>query len=68
MESIVFSWNMIFPIDNLNTEALEAVNSRAALSATFTELISVLGDVKLELKLSNCYNYVNFQVVSGVFF
>jgi hypothetical protein len=59
---------MIFPIDNLNTEALEAVNSRAALSATFTELISVLGDVKLELKLSNCYNYVNFQVVSGVFF
>jgi hypothetical protein len=38
-------------VDSLYAEALEAVKSRAALSASSSELISILGDIKSESRL-----------------
>jgi hypothetical protein len=42
---------MILHFDNLYAEETEAVNSRAALSASVTKLIPILGDIKLEARL-----------------
>jgi hypothetical protein len=42
---------VIILVDNLYAEATEAVKERAALSASTSELISILGDIKFEARL-----------------
>jgi hypothetical protein len=46
--SLFKSVNVILLVASLYAEAIEAVNSRAALSASIPELISSLGDIKFE--------------------
>jgi hypothetical protein len=38
-------------VENLYAEAVKAVKSRAALSASTSELISILGDINSEARL-----------------
>jgi hypothetical protein len=47
---------------SLYAEAIEAVKSRAALSASTTELISILGDINSEARLCNRSQSVNFSI------
>jgi hypothetical protein len=42
---------VILHVDSLYAEAIEAVNSRAALSASTPEFISILGDINSEARL-----------------
>jgi hypothetical protein len=42
------SVNVILLVDSLYVEAIEAVNARAALSASTPKLISILGYIKFE--------------------
>jgi hypothetical protein len=42
---------VIFLVDSLYVEATEAVKSRAALSASTPDFISILGDIKFEARL-----------------
>jgi hypothetical protein len=44
--------------DSLYADAIEAVKARAALSASTPELISILGDITFEARLSNRYQFV----------
>jgi hypothetical protein len=44
-----------------NAKAIEAVKSRAALSASTSELISSLGDIKFEARLYNRSQSVTFS-------
>jgi hypothetical protein len=48
---IIYVLKHKFIVDNLYAEAREVVKSRVALSASSTELISILGDIKSEAKL-----------------
>jgi hypothetical protein len=41
-------------VESLYTKAIEAVKSQAALSASSPKLIWILGEIKLEARLSNC--------------
>jgi hypothetical protein len=43
--------SVIFPVDSLYAEAIEAVNSRAALSAPYPELICILSEINSESAL-----------------
>jgi hypothetical protein len=45
------SENVTLFVGSLYAEAIEASKSRAALSASSSELISILGDIKSELRV-----------------
>jgi hypothetical protein len=49
--SLFNSDKVILLVDSLYAEAMEAVKSHAALSASTLELISILGDNKFEARL-----------------
>jgi hypothetical protein len=53
-------------VDSLYAEAIEAAKSRAALSASVHELISILGDTKAEVRLLNRSQSVNFSTGSKI--
>jgi hypothetical protein len=42
--------SVILRVDSLNAEAIEAENSRAALSACIPDLIWILGDINSEVR------------------
>jgi hypothetical protein len=42
---------VILLVDSLYAEAIEAVNSHAALSTSVPELISIVGNIKFEARL-----------------
>jgi hypothetical protein len=52
---------VILLVDILYADAMEAVKAHAALSASTPELISTLGDIRFEARLSNCSQFVNFS-------
>jgi hypothetical protein len=62
--SLFRSERVILLVANLYAEAIEAVKSRAALSASSPELISVLAYTEAEASLWNFSQYVNFSAGS----
>jgi hypothetical protein len=54
-------------VASLHAEAIEAVKSRAALSASTPELISILGDINSEARLLNQSQSVIFAIGSEIF-
>jgi hypothetical protein len=55
--------SVIFVLDNLYADVLFAVRSRAALSASNPELISILSDINSEAMLWNRFHFLLFQQV-----
>jgi hypothetical protein len=51
-------------VDNLYAATVEAEKSRAALSASSADLISILGDINSEARLWNQSQSVNFSIGS----
>jgi hypothetical protein len=51
--SLLRSRSVILLVDSLYAEAIEAENSRAALSASTPDLISILGDINSEARFWN---------------
>jgi hypothetical protein len=49
--SLLRSESVTLLVESLHAEAIEAVKSRAALSASFSELICILGEINSEAKL-----------------
>jgi hypothetical protein len=58
--SFFMNESVIFVVDNLYSNVLFAVRSRAALSASNSELISILGDINSEAMLWNRFHFVIF--------
>jgi hypothetical protein len=54
-------------VDSRCAEFIEAVKTRAALSTPSSELISILGDIKLQPKFWNIFQSVNFSAGSERF-
>jgi hypothetical protein len=54
-------YEIVILVDSLDAEAIVTAKSLAALSISIHELISILGDTKSEVKLSNCSQPVNFS-------
>jgi hypothetical protein len=65
--SVFNSESLILLVDSLYAEAMEAVNSSTVLSASTPELISFLGDIKLETSFWNRSQSVNFSSGSDSF-
>jgi hypothetical protein len=59
--SLLRSESVILLLDRLYAEAIEAVNSRAALSASSPESVSILGEIYSEARLWNHSKSVNFS-------
>jgi hypothetical protein len=57
------SESVILLVDSLYAEAIEAVKSRATLSASTPELILILGDISSEARLWNRPSLWIFQQV-----
>jgi hypothetical protein len=49
--SLLMSEGVILLVGSLHAETIEAVKSQAALSASFSELIWILGEINSEAKL-----------------
>jgi hypothetical protein len=56
--------SLILLVDSLYAGAVEDVKSRTPLSASFPELISILGDTKSEARLRNRSESVDFSIGS----
>jgi hypothetical protein len=54
-------------VDNLYDEAIEAVELRAALSASTPQLILIFGVINSEARLWNLFQSVNFSIGSEIF-
>jgi hypothetical protein len=65
--SLLSSERVILLVDSLYSEAIEAVKSRAALSASSYELIWTLGKINSEAKFWNLLQSVNFLTGSQIF-
>jgi hypothetical protein len=61
------SESLTFRANSLNDEAVEAVKLRTALSASYSELTSILGDIKFVEMLWNFSQFVNFSTDSERF-
>jgi hypothetical protein len=57
---------VILHVDSLYAEATEAVKSRAALSASTPDFISILRDIKFEARLWNRPKSVIFSSGAGI--
>jgi hypothetical protein len=65
--SLFMSESVSLVVDNLYAEAIEAAKSRAGLSASTPELISILGNIKSKTRLWKRSQSVNFSIGSEVF-
>jgi hypothetical protein len=54
-------------VENRYAEAMEAIMSRAALSVSTRELISIFGYFNSEARLWNVFQFVNFSIDSEIF-
>jgi hypothetical protein len=60
--------SVILLVDSLHAEAVEAVKSRGALSASTPTLFSILSDIKLKAMFLNRSQSVNYSSGSKFFF
>jgi hypothetical protein len=65
--SLLRSEGVILLVDSLYAEAIETVKLQAALSASYSELICILGEINSEAKLWNRSQSVNLSIGSERF-